>query len=123
MSIDLANFKVKLIDESEQNGHQTKEFCLMSLRDDYELSVKLIFSPNWPHHCSSQSSATDLIQIVDRIQRQRVGGGPLVVLDRFGGTEAATFCALTTLMKQLDFENHVDAVSYTHLTLPTIYSV
>lgn len=112
------------MDESEQNGHQTKRFSLASLRDDYELPVVLIFSPNWPHHCSSQSSATDLIPIVDQIHRQSAARGPLVVVDRFGGTEAATFCALMTLIKQMDFENHVDVYQYvkgTHRRKPGIW--
>lgn len=34
---------------------------------------------------------------------------------RYGGTEAATFCCLTTLGKQLEYENHVDVYMYAKL--------
>ncbi|CAL4197918.1 unnamed protein product, partial [Meganyctiphanes norvegica] len=31
---------------------------------------------------------------------------------RYGGTEAAIFCLLTTLKKQVDFDNHLDPYMY-----------
>ena len=43
---------------------------------------------------------------------------------RFGGTEAATFCCLTTLYKQLNFEDCVDVYMYAklyHLRRPGIW--
>ena len=83
----------------------------MSLHDDYELSVQLIFCPSWPHHCSPLSNSTDLIRVVQNTHRSHQSG-PLVVVDRFGGTEGATFCALSTLLRHLDYENHVDVYQY-----------
>ena len=41
------------------------------------------------------------------IHNQRPGG-PLVVVDRFGGTDAATFAALAALLRQLEYENSAD---------------
>ena len=108
MDIDLKSIRVRLQNETECAGYQAKDFTLMSLLDDYELSVRLIFCPSWPHHCSPLATATDLIRVVSSVKQR----GPLVVVDRFGGTEAATFCALTTVLKQLDFENHVDVYQY-----------
>ncbi len=49
---------------------------------------------------------------------------PLLVVDRFGGTEAATFCALRTLLRQLEFESHVDVYEFvrvSHLQRPGIW--
>ena len=83
----------------------------MSLHDDYELSVQLIFCPSWPHHCSPLSNSTDLIRVVQNTHNSNQSG-PLVVVDRFGGTEGATFCALSTLLRHLDYENHVDVYQY-----------
>lgn len=34
---------------------------------------------------------------------------------RFGGTEASSFCCLTTLKKQLSYENHADVYMYAKL--------
>jgi len=39
----------------------------------------------------------------------------LITYFRYGGTEAATFCCLTTLGKQLEYENHVDVYMYAKL--------
>ena len=57
---------------------------------------------------TAQDADTDLIRTV----RDRYSSGPLIVVDRYGGTEAATFCALATLLRQLDFESHVDVYQY-----------
>ncbi|CAB4058090.1 PTPRG [Lepeophtheirus salmonis] len=57
------------------------------------------------------SSVTDLIRSSSLLKK---GGSlnsssyPWVIVDRFGGTEAASFCAISTLLKQLEAENHVD---------------
>jgi receptor-type tyrosine-protein phosphatase gamma len=112
MDIDLDSIRVKLTDESESGGYQTKDFNLISLHDDYELNVRLIFCPSWPHHCSPLATCTDLIRIVQSAHANRSSSGPLVVVDRYGGTEAATFAALSTLLRQLDFESHVDVYQY-----------
>ena len=34
--------------------------------------------------------------------------GPLVIIDSYGATEASIFCALASLVEQLDCESHVD---------------
>ena len=116
--------KVRLSSENECNGYQTKDFILHSLHDDSETSVKLIFCPSWPHLCGQLSGVTDLPSTVQTIYNQRNTNGPIAVIDRYGGTEAATFCAVLTLVKQLEFETHVDIYEYTkmsHVRRPGIW--
>ena len=46
---------------------------------------------------------------------QQYQNGPVVVVDKYGGTEAATLCSLTTLMQQLSRDKHVDVYMYAKL--------
>lgn len=46
---------------------------------------------------------------------QQYQNGPVVVVDRYGGTESATFCSLTALMQQLMRDQHVDVYMYAKL--------
>lgn len=127
----------------------TRDFIMRSNQDDYELQTKLIHCPGWPEHCGPLASVFDLIQVVQsttqqQASRQRMhdghantttvtigqehepqNGGPIIVVDKFGGTEAATFAVLTTLYKQINFEDAVDVYMYAklaHLRRPGIWS-
>ena len=122
MNIELDSLHIKLVDEVETNGYQTKDFKIVSHHTENELSVRFIFCPSWPHHCSPLSSVTDLPSVVQTISQG--SGGPLVIVDRFGGTEAAMFCAVMSLLHQLDFEDHVDIYEYckvSHMRRPGIW--
>lgn len=112
--MEAENFRVKFVDEGDQGGFVTRDFTVHSLQDDYELPVRMIHCANWPHNCSPITSIFELINLVQEwhIEYQN---GPIVVIDRYGGTEAATFCCLTTLGKQLEYENHVDVYMYAKL--------
>ncbi|XP_063219446.1 tyrosine-protein phosphatase 99A-like isoform X2 [Bacillus rossius redtenbacheri] len=112
--ISTENFKVKFIKESEKSGYVTHIFTVQSIQDDYELSVKIIICSGWPHICSSLSSAFELICLVQE-WHLNYQNGPIVVVDRFGGLEAATFCILMTLKKQFDYEQSVDVYMYAKL--------
>ncbi len=107
---------VRLEEETEVGGYRTKIFCLLSLEEEQEICVRMVFCPSWPHHCSPLAIAADLIRVSRGVHRMGGSGGeqpqPMVVVDRFGGTEAATFCALSSLLRQLDFEGHVDVYQY-----------
>jgi len=100
----------------------TRDFIIQSTQDDYELSIRLIHCPGWPESCGPLSAVFDLIKMVQDWHGDQ--SSPVVVADRYGGTEAATFCALTTLFKQLNFEDCVDAYMYAklyHLRRPGIW--
>lgn len=127
----------------------TRDFIMRSNQDDYELQTKVIHCPGWPECCGPLSSVFDLIQVVQNATQQQASqqkmhdghttsttvtigqehepqnGGPIIVVDKFGGTEAATFSVLTTLFKQINFEDAVDVYMYAklaHLRRPGIWS-
>ena len=124
---DHGSFKVKLTEEKtmyqETGGYiTTRDFIMQSTQDDYELTCRLIHCPGWPEACGPLSAVFDLVKMTQDWSVDQ--GGPVIVVDRYGGTEAATFCALTTLYKQLNFEDCVDVYMYAklyHLRRPGIW--
>lgn len=111
---DFEVFKVKLSEEVAHSAYVTRNFLIQSTQDDYELVCQLVHCCNWPQQCIPLSSVFDLVHAVLKWFSDNQNG-PVVVIDRYGGTEAATFCCLTTLRKQLDTENHVDVYQYAKL--------
>lgn len=124
---DHGSFKVKLMEETtmyqETGGYiTTRDFIMQSTQDDYELTCRVVHCPSWPESCGPLSSVFDLIRLVQDWHLDQ--NGPVIVVDKYGGTEAATFCALTTLFKQLNFEDCVDVYMYAklyHLRRPGIW--
>lgn len=104
---DLDYFKVRFIEEAIHEGHSTLDFVVSSRYDDYELKVRIIHCNGWPHNARPTYKVFNVVNLVQdwHLEYQN---GPLVVVDKFGGTDAATFCALTTLQKQLKREGCVD---------------
>lgn len=128
----------------------TRDFIMRSNQDDYELQTRIIHCPGWPECCGPLSAVFDLIQVVQQATQQQASqqrlhdghnptsgtvtigqehepqnGGPIIVVDKFGGTEAATFAVLTTLFKQINFEDAIDVYMYAklaHLRRPGIWS-
>ncbi|KAJ8913189.1 hypothetical protein NQ315_009026, partial [Exocentrus adspersus] len=102
--------------QTQENGNSTyyiREFLMRSVQDDYEIPVKMVHCHNWPHQASNLSEIYHLPNFI--LDMQKIPNGPIVVVDRFGGTEAATFCALTTLKKHLIYDNKVDVYMYAKL--------
>ncbi len=132
LDVNLPEATVRLSSEGESGGFQTKDFTMSSSSDNTQWQVKLVFSPSWPlsavnngGNCGNLAAVTDLLQVVQSLRGQeQPRQGPILVSDRFGGTEAATFCALHTLLRQLEFESHVDVYEYvrtSHLQRPGIW--
>ncbi|XP_015791825.1 tyrosine-protein phosphatase 99A isoform X1 [Tetranychus urticae] len=125
---DYGSFKVKLTEEittSRETGGfvATRDFIMQSTQDDYELICRIVHCPGWPETCGPLNSVFDLIKMVQQWHLE-YQNGPIVVMDRYGGTEAATFSCLTTLYKQLNFEDCVDVYMYAklyHLRRPGIW--
>ncbi|KAK9890036.1 hypothetical protein WA026_008843 [Henosepilachna vigintioctopunctata] len=111
-TIDADSYKIKLVNEQAQSTYVTRDFTMQSLQDDYEIPVKMIHCTNWPHHCAGISEVYHLPNIV---LDAGIQNGPIVVVDRFGGTEAASFCILTSLRKHIMYDNHIDIYLYAKL--------
>ncbi|KAK8381218.1 hypothetical protein O3P69_008230 [Scylla paramamosain] len=111
---DSEHWKVRYLEEKLNSGLMTVEVAVQSLQDDYELPVRLIHAPSWPHTLPALTTTLSLVSLVSEAHTN-YQNGPLIVVDRFGGTEAATFCSLTTLRSQMEFEQHLDTYMYCKL--------
>uniref|UniRef100_T1JAT5 Uncharacterized protein n=1 Tax=Strigamia maritima TaxID=126957 RepID=T1JAT5_STRMM len=111
---DFETFKVKYSSVDGGMTPVTRDFLIQSTQDDYELLCRILHSPNWPQGCIPLSSAFDLIRVVQQ-WHQEYQNGPIIVVDRYGGTEAATFSCLTLLQKQMQLECHVDVYQHAKL--------
>ncbi|XP_050529744.1 tyrosine-protein phosphatase 99A-like isoform X3 [Daktulosphaira vitifoliae] len=111
-TLDSDNFKVKSVQEDKiGNEYETRDLVIQSIQDDFMLPVRLIHSK---YSIRELSSLIKLLEIV-QMWHLEYQNGPIVVVDKYGGTESAIFCCLTTIGKQLQHENLADVTLYAKL--------
>ncbi|XP_052779074.1 tyrosine-protein phosphatase 99A-like isoform X2 [Mya arenaria] len=108
-TIDIGgNFKLTYREDDDRKKFKVKEFLLQSNQDDYILMTRIVtWNDDWPESCSPLHQVFDFVDEVQTLHKHN-DMGPVIVVDRFGGVEAATFCALWSIYDQLQYDKSVN---------------
>jgi protein tyrosine phosphatase len=115
-TMDFGNFHVLFQGQTTDGVYTDAEFLLQSTQDDYECVVKMVSCSCWPASFSPLRNVFELIHKVKAWHAEHEQSqGPVIVVDKLGGVEASTFCALMTLYDALHHEACVDVYTVAKL--------
>ncbi|KAF0303072.1 Tyrosine-protein phosphatase 99A [Amphibalanus amphitrite] len=114
-----SNFVVRYMSESAdcsatyKTSWVIRSFLLQSTAGTTDdVTARVVHLPLWPEECSLDSVMEGVVG-VRNIQGDRLN--PLVVVDKYGGTEGASFCLLSTVLRQLEQEASFDIFTFAKL--------
>eukprot|EP00090_Calanus_glacialis_P013507 TRINITY_DN22191_c0_g1_i1.p1 TRINITY_DN22191_c0_g1~~TRINITY_DN22191_c0_g1_i1.p1 ORF type:complete len:1215 (-),score=130.86 TRINITY_DN22191_c0_g1_i1:761-4405(-) len=114
----ISQFTVKHTEEGLLSGFQTKDFRL-ECGESTPRVVRMVFCPDWSCSLSTKIEQNNISLLpVIHARQDNLPPRPLLVLDKDGGPEAATFCALSSLIRQVHYDHSVDI----YLTAKTIHN-
>ena len=96
---------VRHTEEGLLSGFQTKDFRLECGESSTPRVLRMVFCHDWS--LDSSSSCLPLLPVV-QARQDHLPPRPLLVLDKEGGTDAASFCALSSLLRQLNSDRSID---------------
>ncbi|XP_064549414.1 tyrosine-protein phosphatase 99A isoform X6 [Drosophila montana] len=106
-------YRVKFLNKTNKSDYVSRDFVIQSIQDDYELSVKMLHCPSWPEMSNPNSIYDFIVDVHERCNDYR--NGPIVVVDRYGGAQACTFCAISSLAIEMEYCNTANVYQYAKL--------
>ncbi|XP_055902453.1 tyrosine-protein phosphatase 99A isoform X2 [Eupeodes corollae] len=106
-------YRVKFLSKTNKSDYVSRDFVIQSIQDDYELSVKMLHCPSWPEMTNPNSIYDFIVDVHERCSDYR--NGPIVVVDRYGGAQACTFCAISSLSIEMEYCNTANIYQYAKL--------
>ncbi|XP_033232916.1 tyrosine-protein phosphatase 99A isoform X6 [Drosophila pseudoobscura] len=111
--IESDHYRVKYLNKTNKSDYVTRDFVIQSIQDDYELTVKMLHCPSWPEMSNPNSIYDFIVDVHERCNDYR--NGPIVIVDRYGGAQACTFCAISSLAIEMEYCSTANVYQYAKL--------
>ncbi|KPU72912.1 uncharacterized protein Dana_GF23342, isoform E [Drosophila ananassae] len=107
------HYRVKYLNKTNKSDYVSRDFVIQSIQDDYELTVKMLHCPSWPEMSNPNSIYDFIVDVHERCNDYR--NGPIVIVDRYGGAQACTFCAISSLAIEMEYCSTANVYQYAKL--------
>nr|XP_036674712.1 tyrosine-protein phosphatase 99A isoform X2 [Drosophila suzukii] len=111
--IESDHYRVKYLNKTNKSDYVSRDFVIQSIQDDYELTVKMLHCPSWPEMSNPNSIYDFIVDVHERCNDYR--NGPIVIVDRYGGAQACTFCAISSLAIEMEYCSTANVYQYAKL--------
>ncbi|XP_020811954.1 tyrosine-protein phosphatase 99A isoform X2 [Drosophila serrata] len=111
--IESDHYRVKYLNKINKSDYVSRDFVIQSIQDDYELTVKMLHCPSWPEMSNPNSIYDFIVDVHERCNDYR--NGPIVIVDRYGGAQACTFCAISSLAIEMEYCSTANIYQYAKL--------